>query len=167
MARSDEEGKFIHDGLFRYAAARATVLSFEDAVKDRVAEIVADSASPLTQADRRPKVEDFGLSKGDDGGRVAYAQFRGRLGSEAVTWEFGIWWEDPADGEKVEVYGECVAGPRHLTQKEWAEVPKGAEREWSAYRGSMHLVVRPGDDLKASFRRLISEVAKQAKRAGR
>jgi hypothetical protein len=166
MANGDAAERFLREGLFKYAEARATVVSFEDAIDDEVVSL-ATAAKARLGAAVGTEIEAHGVCNGDEGGRVAYTHFRGIFGTEPVTWELGVWWQHPSDGDSVAVYAECWKGPSKLTREVWAKAPEDPARVWEAYRGGLNVLLRRDDDLAATFERLVREVAKQASKAGR
>lgn len=165
--KDDAAEQFLRDGIFRYAEAHATVASYEEAAEAKVREVARDATSRLLKKGGSAKVEGSGFCNGDAGGRVAYAHFPGAFGSKDVTWEIGIWWAHPSDGNAVSVYAECWRGPDQLTKEQWAVPPKNVPGTWEAYDGGINLQLQPGDDIAAAFKRLLDEVAAQSEGNGK
>lgn len=88
----DAAEKFFNEGVSRYAQARATVVAFEQAAAAKVAQVARTRAQRLLAPNAKAKVIGNGVVNGDNGGRAAYAQFKGKFGAEDVT---------PGDGDVV------------------------------------------------------------------
>lgn len=160
--KDDATEQFLRDGIFRYAEAHATVASYEEAAEAKVREVARDATSRLLKKSGSAKVEGSGFCNGDAGGRVAYAHFPGVFGANDVTWEIGIWWAHPSDGNAVTVYAECWKGPDHLTKEQWPVPLKNVPGTWEAYGGGISLQLQPSDEIDAAFKRLLDEVADQS-----
>jgi hypothetical protein len=156
--------RFLTEGLFMYAEAQATVGSYESAAVEKVKTVARRDTGRLLRAGGKAKVEGSGICNSlDASGRVAYAKFAGQCGGENVQWEIGIWWEFPWNGKRVSVYAECSEGPDHLTEEQWAQVPKGSPaKKWKPYAGGLNLQLDPDDDVDTAFRHLLDEIAEQS-----
>lgn len=161
MAMESAAERFFREGVFRYAEARALVASYESTAQDKVADVAMNLTARLLRPKAKPKIIGKGFCNGDDGGRVAYATFPGQLGGEEVSWEIGIWWAHPSDGNDVVVYAECWKGPDHLAKETWAHEPRSTGK-WVPYAGGLHLHLEPGEDVEQAFRKLLDEVADQS-----
>lgn len=154
--------RFLSEGTFKYAEAYATVMAFEAAIEEKVAEIVSREGFRIPGTKANVTVKSGLCNAVGNDGRVAYALFRGELGGEGVKWEVGIWWQQPAAGKKVHLYAECNEGPERFTDGRWASVAKGNAEGFEAYEGGINLSLEPGQDLTKRFRALLDEVARQA-----
>lgn len=161
MDSDEASDRFLCEGLFRYAGARATVVSFEEAIEEKVVEIVTRAASTLVNG-KNVIIDARNVCNGDEGGRVAYTHFRGEFAGDPVTWELGIWWQHPSDGDEVCVYAECWKGPKELTHVVWAKPPDDPTHRWTPYKGGLNLSLTRDEALEDVFKLLVSEVAKQS-----
>jgi hypothetical protein len=155
---ADAHEQFLRSGLSRYAEARATVDAYEFAIKTKM-EHVAGHAVATYKVVSSPKVDRPNFTKAVQSGRAGYVDVAGKVMGKSVTWQLGIWWQDPADGAKTAVYAEYCEGPAALTAK-WTVVPTDGKK-WHAYPGGLHLVVTEADDIDEAFTTLLAEFERQ------
>lgn len=153
---------FFRDGVAKFAEARATVAAYEDVARLKVAEVVREKAGRLWGKAGKVEVLKHRFGRGDDDGHVAYAHVLGTFPGAKVTWELGIWWAHPEDGDQVWVYVQCREGPAQLKEK-WAVTPKGSNDEWDSYERGLSVCWTPGEAIEDTFTRLIDEAASQLK----
>lgn len=156
--------RFLSEGTFRYAEAYATVMAFEAAIRDKVAEIASREGPRIPGTKSHVNVTSGVCNASGKDGRVAYARFRGELGGEGVKWEIGIWWQQPSAGKEIHLYAECCEGPDRFTGARWASVAKGSTEGFESYVAGVNLKLEPGRDLTKGFRSLLDEVARQSHR---
>ena len=154
--------RFLSEGTFKYAEAYATVMEFEAAIEEKVAEIISREGFRIPGTKAHVQVKRGLCNASDKDGRVAYALFRGELGGEGVKWEVGIWWQQASAGKSVHLYAECNEGPERFTNSRWASVAKDNAEGFEAYQGGINLRLEPGQDLTKRFRALLDEVARQS-----
>jgi hypothetical protein len=154
--------RFLAEGMFKYAEGYATVMAFEAAIREKVAEVASREATRIPGTKSHVKVTSGVCNAMGKDGRVAYAQFRGELGGEGVKWEIGIWWQQPSAGKEVHLYAECREGPERFTSSRWASVAKGNTEGFEGYVAGISLKLEPGVEVTKGFRALLDEVARQS-----
>lgn len=161
---SEITSKFVREGLARYAEACATLTLFQEELAKLLREVLEERES-WGNMKLGPEGKSFktGAKQSiSSDHQWVEATALGRIGSDDVTMELGVWWNAPAAPSKLILFCGFYSGPESLTN--FVYKPQ-TTRGYQAFTTSQTYVCKPitsDVDVKVEGAALLEEVLRES-----